>query len=151
MIYADYAQRLGEKWGIGKKQLNNGVLILVKPKQPGSDGKVFIAQGYGLEGVLPDLTCSQIVDNDILPAFRTGNYYGGLDKAVNSVMSITHGEFTAEEYGSRASKSNAHKDTLWSYHVYSIYYYHGYFQGVRRIQQEKYKYRRIAILDAAWA
>jgi uncharacterized protein len=106
---SDYAQRLGEKWGIGKKQRNNGVLILVKPKQPGSDGKVFITQGYGLEGVLPDLTCSQIVDNDILPAFRAGNYYGGLDKAVNSIMSITHGEFTAEEYGGKAIKNAAHK------------------------------------------
>jgi uncharacterized protein len=101
---SDYAQRLGEKWGIGKKQRNNGVLILVKPKQPDSDGKIFIAQGYGLEGVLPDLTCSQIVDNDILPSFRKGDYYGGLNMAVNSIMAITHGEFTAEEYGGRANK-----------------------------------------------
>ena len=54
---ADYAQRLGEKWGIGKKGLNNGILILVKPKQPDSNGQVFIAQGYGLEGAIPDITC----------------------------------------------------------------------------------------------
>jgi uncharacterized protein len=106
---SDYAQRLGEKWGIGKKQRNNGVLILVKPKQPGSNGQVFIAQGYGLEGVLPDLTCSQIVDNDILPSFRAGDYYGGLSKAVSSIMAITHGEFTAEEYGGRVNKNAGHK------------------------------------------
>jgi len=106
---SDYAQRLGEKWGIGKKQRNNGVLILVKPRQPDSKGEVFIAQGYGLEGVLPDLTCSQIVDNDILPSFRAGDYYGGLDKAVNTIMAITHGEFTADEYGGKAHKNVAHK------------------------------------------
>jgi uncharacterized protein len=106
---ADYAQRLGEKWGIGKKQRNNGVLILVKPKQPDSNGQVFIAQGYGLEGVLPDLTCSQIIDNDILPAFRRGDFYGGLDKAVSSIMSITHGEYTADEYGGKATKNVAKK------------------------------------------
>ena len=106
---SDYAQRLGEKWGIGKKQRNNGVLILVKPKQPDSNGQVFIAQGYGLEGVLPDLTCSQIVDNDILPSFRQGDYYGGLDKAVNKIMAITHGEFTAEENGGKPNKNTAHK------------------------------------------
>ncbi len=106
---SDYAQRLGEKWGIGKKQRNNGVLILVKPRQPDSKGQVFIAQGYGLEGVLPDLTCSQIVDQDILPSFRADDYYGGLDKAVNTIMAITHGEFTADEYGGRVNKNVAHK------------------------------------------
>jgi uncharacterized protein len=106
---ADYAQRLGDKWGIGKKQRNNGVLILVKPQQPGSDGQVFIAQGYGLEGVLPDLTCSQIVDNNILPAFRAGDYYGGLDKAVNSIMATTHGEFSADDNGAGVKKNSAHR------------------------------------------
>ena len=106
---SDYAQRLGEKWGIGKKQRNNGVLILVKPKQADSNGQIFIAQGYGLEGVLPDLTCSQIVDNDILPSFRTGDYYGGLNKAVNSIMAITHGEYTADDYAGRANKKAGNK------------------------------------------
>lgn len=103
---ADYAQRLGEKWGIGQKQLNNGVLILVKPKRPESAGQVFIAQGYGLEGVLPDITCAQIVDNDILPAFRSGDYYIGLSRAVNSIMAITRGEYTAAEYAKKAGKKS---------------------------------------------
>ena len=103
---ADYAQRLAEKWGLGQKGLNNGVLILVKPKQPDSGGHVYITQGYGLEGVLPDLTCAQIVDNDILPAFRKGDYYEGLSNAINSIMAITRGEFSAEEYGQRGKKSS---------------------------------------------
>jgi uncharacterized protein len=102
---ADYAQRLGEKWGIGKRQLNNGVLILVKPKTPDSNGQVFIAQGYGLEGAIPDITCGQIVDNDILPAFRNNDYYGGLSNAVNTLMSLARGEFSAAEYGQKAKKS----------------------------------------------
>ncbi len=106
---ADYAQRLGEKWGIGKKQLNNGVLILVKPKTPDSDGQVFIAQGYGLEGAIPDITCAQIVDHDILPSFRKGDYYGGLDKATNTIMALARGEFTAQDYGQRVKKSGGQK------------------------------------------
>ncbi len=54
---ADYAQRLAERWGIGQKGLDNGVLILVKPKTSGSArGEVFIAQGYGLEGIMPDIS-----------------------------------------------------------------------------------------------
>lgn len=105
---ADYAQRLGEKWGIGKKSLNNGVLILVKPKQTGSAGQVFIAQGYGLEGVLPDITCAQIIDNDILPAFRKGDIYGGISNAVKSIMAITRGEYTAEEYGKGKKNTAQH-------------------------------------------
>jgi len=53
---ADYAQRLGDKWGIGKKTLNNGVLILVKPRTSASQGEVEIVTGYGLGGAIPDIT-----------------------------------------------------------------------------------------------
>ena len=101
---ADYAQRLGEKWGIGAKGKNNGVLILIKPKTAGSDGQVFITAGYGLEGKLPDLTCSEIVDNDILPAFRNGDYSEGLSNAVSTIMSLARGEFTAADYSQKSKK-----------------------------------------------
>jgi uncharacterized protein len=104
---ADFAQRLAEKWGIGQKGLNNGVLILVKPKQTDSKGEVFIAQGYGLEGVIPDITCGEIVDNDILPAFRSGNYYEGLNNATNTLISLARGEFSAAQYGQKAKKSSS--------------------------------------------
>jgi uncharacterized protein len=102
----DYAQRLGEKWGIGQKDLNNGILILVKPKTSDSGGEVAIVQGYGLEGAIPDLTCGQIIDNEILPAFREGNYFNGLDAATNTLLSLARGEFSAAEYGNKARKSS---------------------------------------------
>jgi uncharacterized protein len=104
---ADYAQQLAEKWGIGQKGLNNGVLILVKPKTSDSNGQVQIAQGYGLEGVIPDLICAQIVDREIIPSFRNGDYYGGLDKGSSTLMSLARGEFTAAEYGNRAKKGSS--------------------------------------------
>ena len=59
---ADYAQRLGEKWGVGQKGKNNGVLILIKPKTAGSDGQVQISTGYGIEGAIPDLLSGEIID-----------------------------------------------------------------------------------------
>jgi uncharacterized protein len=96
---ADYAQRLAEKWGIGQKGLNNGIIILIKPKTERSSGQVQIDQGYGLEGAIPDLVCSQIIDNEILPEFRNGNYYQGLDKATSTLMSLASGEFPADQYG----------------------------------------------------
>ena len=95
---ADYAHRLAEKWGVGQKGLNNGVLILVKEKTNTSGGKVFIATGYGLEGVIPDITCGEIVDYEMLPAFRRGDYYEGLDKATDVLMSLARGEFPADQY-----------------------------------------------------
>jgi uncharacterized protein len=96
---SDYAQRLAEKWGIGQKGLNNGILILVKPKTSElSRGEVFIATGYGLEGAIPDIVCAEIIDNEILPAFRTGQYYHGLDKATDVLMGLASGEFTADQY-----------------------------------------------------
>lgn len=101
---ADYAQRLAEKWGIGQRGLNNGLLILVKTKTSVSKGEVFIAQGYGLEGAIPDLTCAEIVDKEILPSFRTGDYFGGLSNAINTLMSLARGEFSAEQYGKKVKK-----------------------------------------------
>jgi len=91
---SDYAVQLYNNWGIGQKEKNNGVLILVAK----DDRKVFITTGYGMEGVLPDALCKRIVNNDILPAFKTGDYYGGLDAAVNSIISIVKGEYTADGY-----------------------------------------------------
>jgi uncharacterized protein len=102
---SDYAQRLAEKWGIGQRGRNNGVLILVKPKTNSSRGEVVIATGYGAEGVIPDLVCGQIIDNEILPAFQSGDYYGGLDKATSTLMSLARGEFTADQYGKSKKKA----------------------------------------------
>jgi uncharacterized protein len=104
---ADYAQRLGEKWGIGQKGLNNGLLILIKPSSQGSKGEVQITQGYGLEGAVPDLTCAAIIDNEILPAFRKGDYFGGLDQATTTIMALARGEYTAEQYGKNNKKITA--------------------------------------------
>lgn len=107
---SDYAQRLGEKWGIGQKKLNNGLLILIKPKTAGSGGEVYIAQGYGLEGAIPDITCGEVIDYEILPAFRAGAYFNGLDNATNALMSLARGEFSASQYGQKPKKSKG-KDT----------------------------------------
>jgi uncharacterized protein len=103
---SQYAQELAEKWGIGQKGLNNGILILVKPKTADSNGQVQIAPGYGLEGAIPDITCAEIIDRELIPAFRNGSYFEGLDKATSTLMSLARGEFSAADYGRRANKSS---------------------------------------------
>ncbi|MDA3878774.1 MAG: TPM domain-containing protein [Prolixibacteraceae bacterium] len=95
---SDYAFRLGEKWGIGSDEFNNGILILIKPKQNGSDGQIFIAVGYGLEGAVPDIAANRIVEQEMIPSFRRGDYYAGADKAVSVLFDLTRGEYTAKQY-----------------------------------------------------
>lgn len=88
---AVYATELGRRWGIGQKDRNNGVLILLVMQSH----DVFIAPGYGLEGALPDLLCKQVIENEMLPSFKQGYFYEGLDKATTVIMQASRGEFSA--------------------------------------------------------
>jgi uncharacterized protein len=105
----DYTTRLAEKWKIGVKGKDNGVMILIKPKTPGEKGQVYIAVGYGLESVLTDAQANQIVDIEMLPQFKAGNIIGGVNSAVSVIMKITSGEFTADQYlkKGQSKKGNA--------------------------------------------
>ena len=102
----DYTFKLAEKWGIGQKGKNNGILIMVKPKSDnGETGKVFIAVGYGLEGAVPDITARKtIISAEMLPSFKQNDYYTGLENATNVLMSLTAGEFTADQYDQQLNK-----------------------------------------------
>jgi uncharacterized protein len=95
----DYAFKLGEKWGVGQKDKDNGIVILLKPKQANSKGQIFIATGYGLEGILPDaIVNSTVIDYEMMPFFKENNYYGGLINGIKVIMDITVGEYTADQY-----------------------------------------------------
>jgi uncharacterized protein len=76
---ADFAYAIGEKWGVGQKGQNNGAVILIKPKAPGSRGQAFIATGYGLEGAIPDALAKRIVEQEMIPRFKQDDYYGGIN------------------------------------------------------------------------
>jgi uncharacterized protein len=79
---------------------------LIKPKTSDSKGEVSVAPGYGLEGVVPDAIAKRIVENEILPEFRNGSYFTGIDKAVNTLMDLTRGEYTADEYTQQTKNVN---------------------------------------------
>lgn len=89
---AEYATTLAQKWGIGQKGKNNGVLILASS----GDRKMWIATGYGMEGVLPDGLVGRIVRNEMVPEFKTGNYYQGFKNAVVAIQEASKGEYTNE-------------------------------------------------------
>ena len=92
------AARYGEKWGIGQKGKDNGIVILIKPKTGREKGEVAISVGYGLEGVVPDVIASRIIRNEIIPAFQQNAYYKGIDKATSVLIDLSKGEYTADEY-----------------------------------------------------
>jgi uncharacterized protein len=96
---SDMAIRIGENWGVGQKDKNNGIVILVKPKTLNEKGEVFISVGYGLESVIPDAVANgKIIDREMIPRFRESNYFEGIMNGARIIMSLSRGEFTAEQY-----------------------------------------------------
>lgn len=93
---ADFSTRLGQKWGVGKAGFENGVVITMH--LDGRERRVYIAVGYGLEAVIPDITAHRIVENEMIPHFRNENYYQGLDQGAGVIMQLAAGEFTAQDY-----------------------------------------------------
>jgi uncharacterized protein len=91
---ADYSVQLFNNWKIGQEKKNNGVLMLVAI----GDRKVWITTGFGIEGVLPDALCKRIIEKDVVPQFRNGDYYAGIDAGTTGIMRIVSGEFTADSY-----------------------------------------------------
>jgi uncharacterized protein len=89
----EYGAGLGRNWGIGTKGKNNGILILVAL----GDRKVTIQTGYGAEGAVPDITTHEIIQNDITPRFKQGDYYGGLNAATDDLIRYIKGEYKAEK------------------------------------------------------
>ncbi len=85
---ADYVQRLGDAWKIGRRDVGDGVLLVVAK----DDRRVRIEVARALEGAVPDLAARQIIDRAIAPAFRAGDYAGGLDAAVDQLIARIRGE-----------------------------------------------------------
>ncbi|MBL7792847.1 MAG: TPM domain-containing protein [Saprospiraceae bacterium] len=85
----DYSYRLARKWGIGTKENDNGILIYVSKE----DRAIRIQTAYGAEGFLPDAMAKRIIDNIIVPNFRRGLFYEGLDEATSAIIALSSGEY----------------------------------------------------------
>ncbi len=96
---SDYAQQLGQKWGVGGSKFDNGFVVLIKPKSASEKGEAFIATGYGVEQFVPDATAYDIVTNEMIPYFEQNDYYGGIKAASDVLMSLVKGEYKADSYG----------------------------------------------------
>jgi uncharacterized protein len=85
----DFTVRAAEKWGAGQAKTDNGAVLFVFP----DDRKVRIEVGYGLEGSIPDVTAKRIIEEQILPRFRDGDYAGGVESGVRALMAAAKGEY----------------------------------------------------------
>ena len=83
-----YAIRVVEQWKLGRGKVDDGVLLLIAL----NDRKLRIEVGYGLEGALPDATSNRIIQQDIAPAFKRGDYYDGVNTGVDRIMRVIEGE-----------------------------------------------------------
>ncbi len=93
-----YATELGNKWGVGKKDKNNGIVILIKPTGGTGQRSLFISVGYGLEGAIPDLATKRIRDEEMYPYMAQGQFYEALDNATNKLMQLAKGEISVKDY-----------------------------------------------------
>ena len=93
------APMIGEQWGVGQQGKDNGIIILLDMQER----DVFIATGYGNEEYVTDALARRIIENEVLPNFREGNYYQGIDQATEVLISLLEGKFTADEYRKQTS------------------------------------------------
>ena len=91
---AEYGTEIGMRWKVGSDRHDNGIVVLVKPKTAESSGEVNISVGYGLEGAIPDSYAKRIIENEMIPAFRQGNYYLGINDACTVLMKLASGEIS---------------------------------------------------------
>lgn len=85
---AQYSIRVVDKWKLGRKKADDGLLILVAK----NDRKIRIEVGYGLEGAIPDLTTKRVISEVVAPKFKQGDFYGGLDAGVDKLIALVDGE-----------------------------------------------------------
>jgi uncharacterized protein len=96
----DYSIRVADAWKIGQKGRDNGAILLIAMKER----KIRIEVGYGLEPTLTDARSSQIWRNEIVPRFRTGDFYGGIDAGVTAIIQTVRGVYQPSPADARSSR-----------------------------------------------
>jgi len=109
---ADVAVEVGRKWGVGTKDKSNGILLLIAY----DDHQIFLATGYGLEGAVPDIVEKGIIDQELTPKFRNGDYAGGILAAIDALRQHIVGEYKADRYANASSGG----DGSWAFIMFVV-------------------------------
>ena len=103
-----YAVRVFERWKLGRKGVDDGVLLLVAK----NDRQLHIEVGYGLEGAIPDAIAKRIIEEDIVPLFKQGNIHGGISAGTDRLGKLIEGETMPQPKRTAAPKSGWDTQTL---------------------------------------
>lgn len=101
-----FATQLGQAWGVGQKDKNNGIVFLIKPTGGNGGRDVYLAIGYGLEGAIPDLAVSRILDDEFYPNVKQGLNYQAVDGVLDKLMKLAKGEINVKDYTRHARSQN---------------------------------------------
>ena len=111
----DYTVRVAQAWKVGQKLKNNGAVLFVFVQ----DRKMFLQVGYGLEGALPDALAKQIIEYELKPAFKRGDFDGGLSAGVAAIIAATRGEYKGTGQTVREQEQNT-STAVWAFAVLFI-------------------------------
>jgi uncharacterized protein len=146
----DYTVQVARAWKVGQALHNNGVVLFVFVQ----DHKMQIQVGYGLEGALPDALCKRIIEEQIAPRFRAGDFDGGLTAGVQGIIAATKGEYkgTGRTVGDRSGNVGGHAGTVGVVLLVIILFV---IAGIRRIFSPRrgflyHPYGRSAWLGSSW-
>jgi uncharacterized protein len=98
-----YSIRVVDVWKLGRKKVDDGVLILIAK----NDRKMRIEVGYGLEGAIPDLYAKRVIDEVMKPKFKQGDYFGGINSAVDTIIGMVSGEALSPATNAPPSGNNS--------------------------------------------
>ena len=98
----DYTVRTAEAWGVGQEQTDNGAVLFVFR----DDRKLRIEVGYGLEGAIPDALAKRIIENEIVPRFRAGDFESGISAGVEALLAAAQGEYRGTGRTSAEGRTN---------------------------------------------
>ncbi len=105
----DFATELGQQWKVGHEKEDNGIVVLIKPTGGKGQRKFHIAVGYGLEGAIPDLTCRQIEEDELIPYLKQQKFYEALNRTTDVLMSLSKGEYNSKQYAKQHKKNSPSK------------------------------------------
>ncbi|PIR49350.1 hypothetical protein COU79_05360 [Candidatus Peregrinibacteria bacterium CG10_big_fil_rev_8_21_14_0_10_54_7] len=93
------AVEIGRLWGVGTKENDNGIILLISY----ADREMFLATGYGLEGVVPDIVAKGVIDREVTPHFRDGEFAAGIEAGVLALQKHIGGEYMPDRYAGFSS------------------------------------------------
>lgn len=115
-VLEEYSLKVAEKWKLGTKNKDNGVLLFIAV----DDHKMRIEVGQGLEGVLTDAQSNRIIRNEIAPEFRRGDYDAGVKAGIDGIVKAIAGEYKADEGDNASGELTLGEKILWGTFIFGV-------------------------------